>query len=116
MISTGLPKENQIHGFLAEVVELVKMALGNLPQLLHLHHLNVILVLILWVGEVAEQETSKVVLDNFAVLIEIEMGKEFVEVLLQVGAGDILHELDQPTTVAIVDETIIVNTEHLVVY
>lgn len=67
------PEEHEVHGLLAQVVELVQVALDNGAQVLQVPGLRVRLVGRLGVGEVAVHQRPHVVLCHFAVLVKVEV-------------------------------------------
>ena len=107
------PEQDEVHGFLAEVVELVEVTLDDVPQLLQVADLDVVLVGRLGVVEVAVDQAADVVLCDLAVVVRVEVDEELVEVLPQLLLDHVAGAGVQPGMVLLIYQAVVVHSEHL---
>ncbi|KAG5833570.1 hypothetical protein ANANG_G00277300 [Anguilla anguilla] len=109
----GEAEQHQVHGLLADVVELLQVGLHHLPQLFQAAHLAVVGVLAFGVVEVAEHEAAQVVLRHLAVPVPVQVLEELVEVLLHVLLGHHLQVAHEPGPVRVVHQPVVVDPLNL---
>ena len=107
------PEEHKVHGFFAEVVELLQVPLSNDPQLLQVTHLHVVLGIRLGVRKVTVDETANVILHNLAIIVKVKVGKQLIKVFSHLLFDNTTSAVEQPVTVSIINQTVVEDTEHL---
>lgn len=108
-----LPEQHKVHWFLAHVVKFLQVTLYYMSQLLKVTHLNVMFRVRFWVCKITVDQTTKIILSNFAIIVEIQMDEQLVKILTQFVLTDITGEGEKPVSISVIHETIIVDSEHL---
>ena len=95
------PEEDEVHRLLAHLVELVEKSFDHLGELVLVERLHVQSVV---VAEVAEHETSQVVLVDYSVSVAVIVLEQLVEVFVEVFLHHAAYEAHQPRSISVVHQ------------
>lgn len=84
-----------------------------MSQLVHIRDLHIRLEVILGVDKVTEHETPEVILLHHSVFIHIQGLEELVKACLELLLGDCLEVFDEPLSVGVVHQAVVVDSHDL---
>lgn len=109
-----LPEHDKVHWFLGDVVVFIQIVLHYQSQLIHIFNFHIWFVIVLWIHKIAEHETAKIIFSDDTFLFTLESFEQFVKVSVKLFLGDFFHAFDEPLSVGVVHQTVVVNPHDFV--